>query len=92
LNPLVQNFSLRDLRLIPTFSCEAEMGIPVSLDGVSEISPIMLGENLPFVVDNGARAVPRVKIVLAHRGGRHILDGYAAALFEQGMIMSGIKG
>lgn len=82
LNPRVQNFSLRDLRLISTFSCEAERGIPVLLDGVSEIPPIMLDENLPFAMDNSVRAVPKAKIVLAHRGGHHILDGYTATLFR----------
>ena len=80
LNARVQNFSLRDPRVIPIFGCAADLGIPVLLDGVSEISPIMLEENLPFAVDVVARAVPEVKIIFAHMGGHRVLDGYVLAV------------
>jgi len=80
LNPRVQNFSLRDNRIIPIFQCAADLGIPVLIDGVSEISPVLFEENLPFAIDHIARAVPKVNIILAHMGGHRILDGYILAV------------
>lgn len=87
LNPRIQNFSLRDPRIIPIFRCAADFDIPILLDGIVEISPIMLEENLPFALDRVLRAVPAAKVIIAHMGGHRILDAYAVAVTHSNVFL-----
>lgn len=73
LHPRLQNFDLRDSRLIPLFRKCAELKIPVMIDAFPGID-LRSNESIPLLIGRVASIVPEVNIIIAHAGGYKILD------------------
>ncbi|MCZ7575392.1 MAG: amidohydrolase family protein [Ardenticatenaceae bacterium] len=81
LHPRIQGFSISDPRHTAFFQRVVALGLPVLIDCISQPrSLVPLADNLPFEVDRLLRAVPGLKIILAHMGGHRVLDAYCVAL------------
>ncbi|RKX65231.1 hypothetical protein DRP44_06775 [candidate division TA06 bacterium] len=73
LHPRLQDFDLKDPRLIPIFQKCAELKIPVVVDAFPGIN-LSNNESIPVLIGRIASTVPDVNIIIAHAGGYKILD------------------
>ena len=73
LHPRLQDFDLKDPRLIPVFQKCAELKIPIVIDAFPGMN-LSSNESIPLLIGKIASAVPEVNITIAHAGGYKILD------------------
>jgi len=78
LHPRLQDFDLRDSRLIPVFQKCADLKIPVIIDAFPGIN-LSNNESIPLLIGRIASTVPEVNIIIAHAGGYKILDALFVA-------------
>jgi uncharacterized protein len=86
LHPRLQNFSIRDPKLIPVLEAAARVNWPVVIDCFPDRGLHAL-QSLPLDFDLICTECPETRIILAHMGGYKVLDAMVMAKHHKNLYL-----
>lgn len=78
IHPRYHGVSIKDKRVEELVELAGEYNVPVYFDCLPSKGRVPIQETIPLLIDELAMRYPSTNIVIAHMGGHHILDSYAA--------------